>query len=160
MSHKYSVDENNTVRDPPMGVPGVDPDGMEIGPVIRAKAEPVPSPVRTAMDTPMSAVVGGTACNRVSGVINPAREHTYWRENYSKRPYVEREATYEDYGPAYGFGIDAVTRYPGRAFDEIEPEMSLDWPMGGGTSMLGWSNARHAARDAWHRANGHDTSNK
>lgn len=91
--------------------------------------------------------------------IDPTREDSYWRDHYSQRPYVGRCASYEDYGPAYGFGVDAVTRYPGRAFDDIESEMSHAWTTGGGTSMLGWSDAKHAARDAWNRAMRHGHPN-
>lgn len=96
---------------------------------------------------------------RLADAIDPAREDDYWRHNYSNRSYVSRVSTYEDYGPAYGFGVDAATRYPGRPFDEIEPEMSHDWTTAGGLSMLGWNNARHAARDAWNRVNGHGNPN-
>jgi len=91
-------------------------------------------------------VAKGSAC-----VVDPVRENSYWRDNYCKRPYVSQDASYEDYGPAYGFGIDAVTRYPGLTFEDIEPEMAYAWTTGGGASLLGWNHAKHAARDAWNR---------
>jgi hypothetical protein len=52
-------------------------------------------------------------------------------------------------GPAYGFGVDARDRYPGRKFDDVESEMSSDWAASRGASILNWGWARHAARDAW-----------
>lgn len=57
----------------------------------------------------------------------------------------------DDHGPAYGFGVDARGRYPGRDFDDVEAEMSRDWVASRGASILSWEWARHAARDAWNR---------
>jgi hypothetical protein len=96
---------------------------------------------------------GATSGTDLAVIVDPIREYRYWRDNYCKRPYVGQDASYEDYGPAYGFGIDAVTRYPGRTFEDIEAEMAHAWTTGGGASLLGWKNARHAARDAWNRLN-------
>ena len=56
-----------------------------------------------------------------------------------------------DHGPAYGFGVDARSRYPGRDFDDVEAEMLRDWVASRGASILSWEWARHAARDAWSR---------
>jgi hypothetical protein len=90
----------------------------------------------------------------VAEVIDPTREDAYWRDNYRSRPYFERGSSYDDYAPAYGLGVDAISRYPGRTFDEIEPEMSQQWRTGNGASTLGWDSAKHAARDAWNRVSG------
>jgi hypothetical protein len=89
-----------------------------------------------------------------AGAINPSREDTYWRTHYSARPYVKRGSSYDEYGPAYGFGVDACSRFPGRTFDEVEPEMSRAWTDGSSASTLCWNSARHAVRDAWNRVNG------
>ena len=69
-------------------------------------------------------------------------------------PYVEQGASYSDYGPAYGLGVDAFGRYPGRKFDDIEPEIWRQWGEGHGGSTLRWDSARHAVRDAWDRVDG------
>lgn len=72
-------------------------------------------------------------------------------ENYNSRPYVNTDAPYTDYQPAYGYGIEAFSRQPGRRFEEVEPELAEGWNGARGTSTLGWDDARHAARDAWGR---------
>ena len=41
--------------------------------------------------------------------IDPTHEEAYWRTNFSDRPYVGAQATFDDYGPAYRYGVDAVT---------------------------------------------------
>jgi hypothetical protein len=99
-------------------------------------------------------VVGGLAGKGVAEAVDPTREDAYWRENYSSRPYVDRGSSYSDYGPAYALGVGAVGRYPGRSFDELEPELSRQWTADGGVSTLRWDSASPAAREAWNRARG------
>jgi hypothetical protein len=96
-------------------------------------------------------VAGGLAGNAIAKSIDPTAEEAYWRENYSSRPYVTKGATYDEYGPAYRYGVDAYGRYEGRSFEQAEPELMRDWDRARGTSKLTWENAKHAARDAWQR---------
>jgi len=86
----------------------------------------------------------------IANAVDPVAEDAYWRDNYSKRPYASG-SDYEEYGPAYGYGVDAYTRYPGRTFDEVESELGRDWTSRRGHSRLEWDSAKHAARDAWQR---------
>lgn len=108
-------------------------------------------PVGAAVGAVAGAVVGALSGKAVARAVDPAAEDLYWRDNYADRPYVEGSATYDDYRPAYGYGVDAYTRYPGRTFDEVEPELNRGWSSRRGNSSLSWDNAKHASRDAWHR---------
>jgi hypothetical protein len=83
--------------------------------------------------------------------IDPDAEEAYWRENYARRPYVTRGDTFNEYRPAYRYGVDAHRRFDGRPFDEVASELARDWNRVKGTSSLTWENAEHAARDAWQR---------
>lgn len=80
-------------------------------------------------------------------------EDAYWRENYRKRPYVESDGSYEDYGPAYKLGVVSARQYEGHAFEDAEAEMARRWGENDGGSTLGWEEVRDAARDAWNRVN-------
>ena len=80
-----------------------------------------------------------------------ARDDTYWRDNFSKRPYVTANDTYDDFGPAYAYGVDAFGRHDGRRFDEVETDLSRDWEKFKGKSKLTWERAKSAVRDAWDR---------
>lgn len=108
-------------------------------------------PVGAAAGAVAGAVVGAIAGKGVAQAIDPAAEDTYWRDNYASRPYVTADAAYDDYGPAYRYGVDAYSRYPDRRFDELEPDLSRDWVNARGRSSLEWDKAKHATRDAWHR---------
>ncbi|MDM0037365.1 glycine zipper domain-containing protein [Variovorax sp. J22P271] len=108
------------------------------------------------MTGPVGAVVGA-AVGAVAGALagravkaDPDVEDAYWRENYAGRPYVEG-GSYDDYSPAYRYGVDAYSRNPDRTFDEVEPDLGRDWGTARGRSSLEWERARHATRDAWQR---------
>lgn len=108
-------------------------------------------PVGTVIGATVGAIIGGLAGKGNDGAIDPSREEAYWRENYLGRAYVDAGASYDDYGPAYGYGVDAYVRYPGRSFSELEAELSFGWDAARSKSTLGWDRAQHAARDAWQR---------
>lgn len=107
-------------------------------------------PVGAAVGAVVGAVAGAMAGRGLANAVDPVVEDAYWRDNYSTRPYASG-STYEDYRPAYGYGVDAYTRYPGQTFDDVEPELGRGWSDRRGTSSLEWDRAKHAARDAWQR---------
>jgi hypothetical protein len=103
---------------------------------------------------PVGAAVGAAAGAGLGAAAGAARDRDddgYWRDNWGSRPYVRNDATYDDYSPAYRYGAEAHTRYPGQHFDDIEPDLERDWQGARGTSSLEWEHARHASRDAWQR---------
>lgn len=108
-------------------------------------------PVGAAVGAVVGAVAGAIAGRSVAKA-DPAVEDAYWRENYSSRPYIADGSTYDDYGPAYRHGVNAYSQNPDRSFDDVEPELSRDWGSARGNSKLEWEHAKHASRDAWHRA--------
>lgn len=153
MDHKMTTNEN---RDPISGEPGAHPVGTGVGATLGAIAAgaatgSVAGPIGTAVGAAVGAVLGGLAGKGVAESIDPTREDAYWRDHYSTRSYVERAASYDDYGPAYQYGVSAFQRYPGRAFDEIDSDLSRDWGSARGRSSLDWDRAKHASRDAWQR---------
>ena len=105
-------------------------------------------PVGAAVGAAVGAIAGAVAGRSVA---DPAVEDAYWRDNYSGRPYVDAGANYDDYSPAYRYGVDSYSRYPGRSFDEVETDLGRDWGTARGKSSLEWDRARHATRDAWQR---------
>ena len=143
-------------RDPLSGEPGAHPVGTGLGAiaggaVAGAATGTVAGPVGTVIGATIGALAGGLAGKGVAEEVNPTQERAYWSENYSERDYVEPGSSFDDYGPAYDFGVDARGRYRGHDFDDVESEMSSDWSASRGTSSLSWERARDAARDAWNR---------
>lgn len=107
-------------------------------------------PVGLAVGAAIGAVAGALAGKGIADSVDPDAEDAYWRDNYSSRPYTSG-LTYDEYRPAYGYGVDAFTRNPERTFDEVEPELKRDWNNKRGSSSLEWDRAKHATRDAWQR---------
>lgn len=143
-------------RDPISGAPGSHPIGTGVGAAAGgmaagAAAGTVAGPVGTVVGAAIGAVAGGLAGKGVAEQIDPTMEEAYWRENYTSRPYVKSGSNFDDYGPAYRYGIENYSKYPGRKFDDIESNLSRDWQRAKGKSSLAWENAKHAAKDSWQR---------
>lgn len=143
-------------RDPISGAPGAHPIGTGLGAAAGgmaagAAAGTVAGPLGTIAGAAIGAVVGGLAGKGVAEMIDPTVEDAYWRENFVGRPYVKQGSTYDDYGPAYRYGVDNYPKHAGKSFDEVEPELGRDWQRAKGKSSLTWDHASHAARDSWQR---------
>ncbi len=147
-------------RDPITGAPGAHPVGTGVGAAAGGLAAgaaigTVAGPIGTAVGAAVGAIAGGLAGKGVAERIDPTAEDAYWRDNYADRSYVPDGAVYDDYQPAYRYGVDSYsTRYAvgsGLGFDEVEPELATGWERSRGSSSLKWEQAKHAARDSWAR---------
>lgn len=143
-------------RDPITDAPGAHPVGTGLGAAAGgmaagAVAGTVAGPVGTLLGAAAGAIAGGLAGKGVAEIIDPTIEEAYWRTNYSSRPYVTSNATFDDYGPAYRYGVSSYARFPGRTFGQAEADLRRDWERDKGSSRLTWNDARHAARDSWER---------
>ena len=142
--------------DPMTGAPGAHPVGTGVGALLGgaaagAVAGTVVGPVGTVIGAALGAIAGGLAGKGVAEVIDPTLESDHWRDAYRGRPYVATGSSFDDYGPAYGYGVSAYERYPNRSFDDAESELASGWSGSRGASTLSWDHAKHAARDAWQR---------
>lgn len=102
-------------------------------------------------DKERATTVGGRDSRHVAAAIDPTGEVAYWRDNFSQRPYAANASSFDEYAPAYGYGVSSYNKYPGRSFDDVEPDLSRDWNGARGTSTLPWTQAKNATRDAWDR---------
>jgi hypothetical protein len=144
-------------EDPITGEPGAHPVGVGVGAAAGGAATgaavgSVTGPIGTAVGTAAGAVIGGLAGKAVAEQIDPTAADVYWNEQYASRPYYAKGMTYDDYRPAYHYGFVARSRYPGRRFDEIEPDLGAAWDKTKGQSRLEWDKAKQATRDAWESA--------
>jgi hypothetical protein len=111
----------------------------------------VAGPVGTAIGAAVGAVVGGLAGKGIAESIDPTAEDAYWRENYSSRDYVPSGSNYDDFGPAYAYGVSSFSQHSGRDFSEVESDLGRDWERNRGNSSLTWDRAKSATRDSWQR---------
>lgn len=162
--------QNDANRDPLSGRAGAHPVGTGVGAVAGGAAAvgaaalagaalgTTVGPVGTAVGATVGAVVGGLAGKGVAEQVNPTVEHGYWRKNFATRPYADKNASYDEYGPAYQYGWEAQARHQGKSFDEAESTLQRDWDKARGTSKLGWDRAKQAARDSWNRVSSRSRS--
>lgn len=144
-------------RDPITGAPGAHPVGVGLGAAVAgaaaaAAAGTTAGPVGTLVGAAVGAVIGGLAGKSLAELVDPTVEDTYWQAHYHERPYVGADGLYDDYGPAYRYGVQAYTRHGGRSFDEADADLAAGWASARDASRLEWEHARPAARDAWQRA--------
>src|SRR5688572_25729038 len=78
-------------------------------------------------------------------------ETKYWRSQYEREPYFQKDMTWDDYEPAYRFGYDWHERHRGRRFEDFESDMSSKWDEFKMKSRLKWEHAKHAVRAGWNR---------
>ncbi len=145
-------------RDPITDEPGAHPVGVAggalgAGVAGAAVGGAVGGPVGAVVGAVAGSVAGGAAGHAIAEQLHPTDNETYWRAHFHERPYVDPDATYADFGPAYQYGWEAAQehRAAGRSFEEVEADLRRDWPRRCGASTLTWDTARHAAQDAWER---------
>lgn len=126
--------------------------GLTGGAAAGAALGSLAGPVGTAVGALLGGAVGGFAGKEVADVIDPAEEDRYWEKEYASRPYIEPGTKYDEYRPAYRCGVEAVNRYHGEPFDDVERRLKRSWSRLRGCSSLSWGKAKGAVRDAYNRA--------
>jgi hypothetical protein len=110
----------------------------------------VAGPVGSLVGAAVGGVAGALMGSGIAEMIDPEAHAGYWRDEFPNRPYAGG-GRYEDYDPAYRYGVDSYARYNGRAWEDVEADLRSGWDSARGGSSLRWDDARHAARDAWQR---------
>jgi hypothetical protein len=81
-------------------------------------------------------------------------EDTYWRTNYSARPYASAGNDYDYYRPGYRFGYEAANKYGDRNWNEVESDLSRSWNTYEHRGNSTWEQMKESVRDAWDRVMG------
>lgn len=76
----------------------------------------------------------------------------HYAGQYDKTDYYRSDYGYDDYQSAYRYGTRARSLSPtGQWDDETESRLEREWDQARGSSRMGWSEAKEAVKDAWHR---------
>ena len=81
-------------------------------------------------------------------------EEEYWRKHHASQPHASENTTYEHFASAYRVGAEAVQKYPGKEFHEIETDVALDYEKHEVGSALPWDHVRGASKAAWAKVSG------
>ena len=124
--------------------------GATAGAMAGAIAGAAAGPIGAAIGAVLGGVGGAKAGDAVAEYVNPTEFDNYWRDNYTKTNYYDRNNGWDDYAPAYGLGYYARDTYRDRPFDDLDDELGAKWEEIKGDSRLAWNEARDAVRDGWH----------
>ena len=80
-----------------------------------------------------------------------APEESYWRDNWSKRPYASADRGFEYYQPGYRYGFESANRYHGRNWDDVESDLRTQWASYAHRGQSKWEHVKGAIRDGWNR---------
>jgi hypothetical protein len=123
--------------------------GAAAGAAIGASTTGPTAPIGAAIGAVVGAVGGGLAGKGIAEKIDPTAEDAYWREHYQDRPYVRSGSSYDDYQPAYRYGVEARQQHPDKSWDDVRDELRSGWNHRRGESSLNWDDAEQACCDAW-----------
>lgn len=82
-------------------------------------------------------------------------EETYWRDNWSTRPYAQADRGFDYYRPGYRYGYESAHMYRGREWNDVEHELASGWDRFADRGERTWERTKDAVRDAWDRVRRH-----
>src|SRR5204862_6063307 len=118
-------------HDPITGETGSHPVGTGVGALGGAAAGAavgvaVGGPVGAMIGAAVGGVAGGFAGKEVAESVNPTEEESYWRENYSLRPYAANRE-YDELGPAYQYGWETWAKHREHGWHGVEGDLEKGW---------------------------------
>jgi hypothetical protein len=94
--------------------------------------------------------MAAAGCDEVPVSVYESHD-AHWSVHYASRSYVEAGEDYDDYAPAYLYGVFLYHTNPQRHFDTYVNELANGWDSARGESPLDWIKAKPAVREAWYR---------
>jgi hypothetical protein len=85
-------------------------------------------------------------------------ERDWWRDNYSSRPYASADRGFDQYEPGYRYGYESASRYRGRNWNDVEPDLRSGWNNyeHRGANKSTWEEIKDSVKDAWDHVTGGD----
>lgn len=75
----------------------------------------------------------------------------YYADRFDTVDYRGTDSSYDDYRPAYRYGVQARSRYRDRVWDDrLESDLESGWERVKDRSRLSWAQAKAAVREAFH----------
>lgn len=160
MSDDPKLVEKDLNEDPITGEHGSHPVGTGLGAAAAGAAAglaggAVGGPVGAAVGAVVGGVAGGLGGSALGEMVDPTVEHAYWEGEFHNRDYVDADASYETYRPAYEHGFTGRVRHDGTSYADAEATLQREWNETEHSAKLGWDKARYATRDAWHHVERH-----
>ncbi|MBO9880930.1 hypothetical protein [Xanthomonas sp. D-109] len=74
----------------------------------------------------------------------------YYADRFDTADYRDTDSSYDDYRPAYRYGVQARSRYRDRVWDDrLDTDLESGWERAKDRSRLSWAQAKAAVREAF-----------
>ena len=78
-------------------------------------------------------------------------ERSYWRENWSARPYASADRGFEFYSSGYRYGFESAHKHRDKQWADAESEIRKGWDKYEHRGEVAWEHIKDAVRDGWNR---------
>ena len=106
-------------------------------------------PVGLAVGAAAGGALGALAGDRAAEAVDPREDLGRFQQVFHTMPYYVSGMTWDDYAPAYRYGMDQYPQAGQHTFPVAEPALERDWDAARGGSRLLWSEAREAVSLVW-----------
>lgn len=120
--------------------------GGVIGAVIGGFAGGVPGLTLGAV---AGGALGAVVGHRLSEAVDPRGDLGHFEQIYRTMPYYVDDMTWDDYAPAYRYGLDTYATRGGQPLEAAASMLAQDWSRARGVSRLSWEQAQPAVAHAW-----------
>lgn len=109
----------------------------------------VAGPVGLAVGAVAGGALGALAGDRAAEAADARDDLGHFQQIHREMPYFVEGRDWEDYAPAYRYGLDTYATHGGQPFEQAEDQLQAGWPRARSGSRLDWSQASPAVRHAW-----------
>lgn len=109
----------------------------------------VAGPIGLAAGAVVGGVLGAVSGSRLSHAVDSTDDLGHFEQIYRSTGYYQDSYTWDDYAPAYRYGLDSYKDRGDRSFAQAEEGLAPGWEQARGASTLTWLQARSAVEHAW-----------
>lgn len=109
----------------------------------------VGGPAGLAVGAVAGGALGAVLGDRAAEAADRREDLGHFQQIHREMPYFIDGMDWNDYAPAYRYGLETYRLHGGRRFDEAEGELETGWGRARDASRLTWVQARSAAAHAW-----------
>lgn len=103
-----------------------------------------------AVGAAAGAAVGAVVGDRIAEQRDKREDLGHFQQIFHTMPYYVGNMRWEDYAPAYDYGIRTYRTRGGQPFAQVEDALASEWEAVKGDSRLSWIQAQPAVAHAWH----------
>lgn len=109
----------------------------------------VGGPVGLAVGAAAGGALGAVIGDRAAEARDKRGDLGHFEQIYRDMPYYVDGMTWDDYAPAYRYGLETWRTHGARGLAEAEADLDAGWGRARDVSRLHWAQARGAVEHAW-----------